>query len=41
MALLRVTTMVSRAVDDWTVNSSLTRCVRGMVSVGLNAMMFV
>ena len=41
MARLRVTTIVSSAVDDWMVNRAFTRCRSGMVSVGLKAMMFV
>ncbi len=41
MARLRVMTIVSSAADDWTVNRIFTRWVSGIVSVGLNAMMFV
>ena len=41
MARLRVMTIVSSAVDDCTVNRIFTRWVSGIVSVGLNAMMFV
>jgi hypothetical protein len=41
MALLRVTTIVTTAVEDWMTKSTFTRCDRGIVSVGLKAMMFV
>ena len=41
MARLSVTTIVRTAVDDCTVKRIFTRCVSGMVSVGLNAMMLV
>ena len=41
MARLSVTTMVTTAVDDWMMKSTLTRCESGIVSVGLKAMMLV
>ena len=41
IARLRVTTIVTSAVDDWMVKRIFTRWDRGMVSVGLNAMMLV
>ena len=33
----RTSPMTDRAIIDWTAINPLTRCVRGMVSVGLNA----
>ena len=41
IARLRVTTMVTTAVEDWTTKSTFTLCDSGIVSVGLKAMMFV
>lgn len=41
MARLTVTMIVTAAVEDCSVKSAFTRVVSGIVSVGLNAMMFV